>query len=137
MRQYTILLGLLITAAKTAAATAKGYAVVSVIAPVAVMSSTGLLSPFASSSTGWVSIMIPRAGTLNFQPVASFGTSRAAAATSVDSNAENSEELDDQATSPRILDLPFNDGTLSSSMATSLTVSGLNPGKYSATVAFN
>lgn len=135
-----VLIGLWVAASTATAQTATGYAAVTIIAPVSLISSTGIITASVSSSSGWVSLVIPRTMdsllTVTVLPDQSQG--QQGVTTSVKSqDQQGAVELDGPAAKQKLLGVQVSDGTLGPSLATSISLASLASAGFSATVAFN
>jgi hypothetical protein len=137
IRMLVVLIGIGCGALKAAAETVGGYVMISIIAPVSVMSLTGAISPTIGTSTGWVTLMIPR-GSNSTSTFTVLSNVQGARAKPVKSESNDSAVLpDDQAAKPEALSVDFSDGTLNSDLATSMSLAVRDSAGYAATVAFN
>jgi hypothetical protein len=132
-----VLIGIGAGAVNAAAETVGAYVRISIIAPVSVMSLTGAISPTISTSTGWVTLTIPR-GSVSASTFTVLSSVQGAGATPVKSDgSDGAAELDDQAVKPESLNVDVSDGTLSPDLATSMSLAVRDSAAYAATVAFN
>lgn len=140
VNKYLVLISVWFAASAATAQTATGYAAVTIISPVSLISSTGVFAPFVSYSNGWVSLVIPRTMVFlsTFTVLSDQSQGLQGATTSVKSqDQQGAVELDDQAAKPKLLGVQVSDGTLGPSLATSITLASLESAGFSATVAFN
>ena len=137
IRILVVLLSIGTGAVKAVAASVGGYVVISVIAPVSVMSLTGAISPTIGTSTGWVTLMIPRSR-ISASTFTVLSSVQGANASPVNSeSADNAVLPADKTVKPDSLSLNFSDGLLSPNLATSISLAVSDSAGYAATVEFN